>query len=216
MWVLVIHDATSNRHPSVDNSLDPVEFVRGDEDCTPCCGSVGDQSIDEIATALVESGVGFIEKPEFRTSSCGHGDGGAAALASRQTTNRNVEQPRLDLHSFRAGPLLCLGHTGGSTPETNVLAHREVVVEHRLMADVPHARPNRSAILKQIDIEHGGGPGFGSNQSRAQSQQGRLPGAVRPLEKNRLTSLDSQRRSGERGKAAKEYDDVIEFDHGHV
>lgn len=158
----------------------------------------------------------FVEQPEFRTSSSSDGDGCSSALTGGESADGNVEQTRFDLHSVGARLLLRVRHTGGSPPEANVLTNGQIVVEHRLVADVADAGTNRTAISKQIRVEHGGGPGFGSNQTGAQTQQRRLSGTVRTLEKNGLSGLDAQRRSSERGKAAKQHDDVIEFDHGHV
>lgn len=99
-------EAAGDGDEPVDYRFDPVEFVRGNHYRSSGSRSIGDERVDDVSSTLIESGVGFIEQPQFWTSSCSNSECRAAALPSRQRFHRNVVEAAVDLHAFARGPFL--------------------------------------------------------------------------------------------------------------
>src|SRR6266545_923906 len=83
-----------------------------------------------------------------------------------------------------AGQKFILGNVVQRRPETQILAHRELAVELRLVAD-PSDRAASAVDLRP--------PALRQNQTRENFEEGGLPGAVRTEHRKRLARLEAER-----------------------
>jgi len=170
--------------------------------------------INEIATLLIEPGMGLVEQPQFRPTSDQTGQRCTATLTGRQTANRHGSQATIQTEPDES--LLHIGGvgTGGPPPEPHVVAHSEFVIEPGGMTEQADTMTHGPRVGHEIDAEHDRiSPGDGHEAGEGAQQCG-LPSTVRPAQQHDSARIDVEVDTGEGRKPTQQGNRPPEMDHG--
>ncbi|SUZ93547.1 uncharacterized protein METZ01_LOCUS46401, partial [marine metagenome] len=216
-----VNGATGERHDPRREQADPFELVRRHNHGPPGGDGVADELVDDVASSLVEAGVGLIEQPQLRATYDECRQRGSSPLAGRQPVDGQVEESVVEAEALEGAnhPFnRRLGVEASSPgPEADILGDREVLVEAGRMAQQRHSSAHRPTLGAGCEVvaEHRHRAGLGGQEAGAEAQQGGLAGPVGALQQDGLARLDAQIHAGQRREASEQGDRSIEFDHGH-
>ena len=114
-----------------------LELMAGNEHRGSGAGGVLDDGVHEVATALVEAGMGLVEEPQLGVAGHDHGDRGPAPLAGRQAADRHVGQAPVEAETGHRRVGVGHGPAAGPGPEADVVGHRQLVVQRRGVTQQP-------------------------------------------------------------------------------
>lgn len=123
----------------------------------------------------------LIEQPQLGATRCCNGNRGSATLTGGQAIDLDIQEAIFDLHAADAGALLRFGHSCGATPKPDIFPDREIVVEHRLVADVSDPWTHRATVSRQVHLQHMSSPALEAQKPGAQTKESRLSGTIGPL-----------------------------------
>jgi hypothetical protein len=129
---------------------------------------------------------------------------------SRETTTSR--EPPGDTEPLHRRVDLVAGRAHRRTPERHVLGDGQIGVEPVAVAEHAHPRSDRVAMGHEIESEHPTAPALDRQQSGAQPEHARLPGAVGAAEEDHLATLHLERGAGEHGEAAEHRHRVTQVD----
>jgi sortase A len=190
-----------------------LELVAREEHGRTGRGSFPDELVEHVATPGVETGVRLVEQPQVGVANEHGGERGPPTLSGRQPADGHRPQPRRDTRPLERDVGTDRA-AGGSTPETDVLRDREVLVEAGSVTEERDVAANGSPITPQVVTENDRLAPHDWHQSSGDAQQGRLTGTIGALKEDDLTPLDVEIDAGERREPAQQADRGAEVDSG--
>ena len=184
------HVATGDVHRSLGQGLGPLELMGCHEHRCAGRGRVVHETVDLVASRLVETGVRLIEQPELRTASQQHRERHPATLPSREAPDGNRGESAREPQSSHGRVAVAFIAPSGSRPEAHVVAHTEVVVERGAVTEKSYLPPHRCPFGAQIVAEYDGIAVDDGKQSGAGAQQARLARTVCALKQDDLAPRD--------------------------
>ena len=105
------------------------QLVRREDDGDSGCVGVTQDAVEQILRCCIETGMGFIEQPQFATLGNQTRKGDATTLTSAQTRRTNVQQTRLKPYPFERVCGKALRTACGARSKGDVFCHRQFVVK---------------------------------------------------------------------------------------
>src|SRR5205809_6335625 len=162
--------------------------IVGHQDGSPAFGGILAQQLPQLlGSHPVETGEGLVQEQDARVMDQRSRDGGSLYQAARQLAHPPmlmILQTETTEKTILAEEEFTFRYVVQRRPETQILAHRELAVELRLVAD-PADRAASALDLRP--------PALRQDQTRENFEEGRLPGAVRTEHRKRLAGLDAER-----------------------
>ena len=154
----------------------------------------------------------LVEQPDLGPSGHQDRERGAPALAGRELRRRDVGQATVEPEARQRGVDVGGRGASGPAPETDVVGHREVVVETGLVGEHPHVGADGTRIADEVDpgdrrlaLDH-------RHEAGARAEERGLAGSVRALEEHDLALGDLQIDAGERRESTEHRHRVAEVD----